>query len=96
MQYPNIVYRCPGQHACQGGTYSYKQVLSDEDLQAAIHAGWFKTLPEAMSGTSGKQTASDAPPTRAEAEAKATELGIGFNARTTLETLLERIEAKLK
>ena len=48
MIFPNLVYRCPGLHACPGGTYEYKAVNDEDELTAAIKDGWFPSLPFAM------------------------------------------------
>lgn len=46
--FPSFVYRCPGNHQCNGGTYSYKPVNDYDELGEAIKSGWYETLPEAM------------------------------------------------
>ena len=116
--FPTIVYKCPGNHQCNGGTYDFIQVKSEEDLKVRTEQGYKLTLPEAMGGqvvetedgtkfvsylnqhstTEEVEEEIDeiSPPTREEREAKATELEIKFNSRTSDEMLDERIEAKLK
>jgi hypothetical protein len=112
MKFPTLVYRCPGNHQCLGGTFDYIQVSNAEQLKASVENGWFPTLPEAQKGELDNQIGifalessakepiieevdEDSPPTREELEAKAKELGIGFNKNTKDETLLEKIEAAL-
>ena len=43
-----MVYKCPGEHQCTGGTYSFKSVKSDEELVELKAEGWKETLVEAM------------------------------------------------
>lgn len=88
MNFPTIVYRCPGDHHCSGGTYSYRAARDEEELSTLTDEGWFATLPEAING----EPNDDAEPTRAELEAKATELGIKFAKNTTDKILAEKIE----
>lgn len=44
MKFPNLVYKCPGVHFCEGGTYSYLQVKNIKELTEAVNRGWFPTL----------------------------------------------------
>lgn len=44
MKFPNLVYKCPGPHFCEGGTYDYRQVKNAEELTDFIDKGWFPTL----------------------------------------------------
>lgn len=62
------------------GWVSYKTIECD----AEIPSGWFDSPKEALA-SEGKTAE------REHLEAKAKELGIGFNVRTTDETLIERI-----
>ena len=84
MSYPRLVYRCPGNIQRAGGTYEHKPVEDDCEHKAALAGGWFSTLPEAIEGKSVEAQAKEdnAPPNRAELEAKAKELGIKFDGRT--------------
>ena len=99
MEFPTLVYRCPGNHQRPGGTYSYRQVSDDAGLTSALAEGWFATLPEAIIGKSvatEEEVQDDAPPTREELEAKATELQIKFDGRTSDKALRDRIAAALE
>ena len=99
MEFPVLVYRCPGTNQRPGGTYSYRQVNDDGELADALADGWFTTLPEAIDGKSTQADGAisdDAPPTRAELEAKATELAIKFDGRTSDKALRDRIAAALE
>jgi hypothetical protein len=100
MSFPTIVYRCPGDHQLPGGSYSYRGVNDAEQLKEALVCGWFKTIGEAIEGKAGAPVEDEpldeiSPPTREELEAQAKELDIAFNARTSDEKLLERINEKL-
>ena len=102
---PTIVYKDGGPHSRAGGTYDYKGINSQEELDAALAAGWFATMGEAVapkvaenSAAAPSNTSSDddkKPPTREELKQKATELGIEFAANTGDKKLGELIAAKL-
>lgn len=109
---PTMVYKASGPHQRLGGTFDYKGVNTQEEFDAAIAAGWHATLDEAIAPkvaqanqmeTTGSQIRAeipepepDVPPTRAELEQKATELGIKFDGRTGDKKLGELIAAALK
>lgn len=113
---PTMVYKASGPHQCLGGTFDYKGVSTQEEFDAAITAGWYATLDEAIAPKVAPAQKSDpaasqipakisepepepepdAPPTRAELEQKATELGIKFDGRTGDKKLGELIAAALK
>lgn len=92
--FPTLVYKTPGTHARSGGTYSYLGVADAAALDAALADGWFLTLPEAIAGKAD-EPADNSAPTREELEAKATELNIQFDGRTTDKKLAEKIEHAL-
>ncbi len=91
MSFPTIVYRCPGDHHCAGGTYAYLGVDEQAQLDAALSGGWFMTLPEAIAGEAEDSSA----PSRGELESKATDLGIKFDGRTTDKALAGKIDTAL-
>jgi hypothetical protein len=94
--FPRWVFR-PGE--------SNKLVKSLDEYEQAMGGGWFSTVGEAteakatdiplISPDAHEADSEDAPPTREELEAKATELGIEFSARIGDKKLAERIEAVL-
>jgi len=100
--FPRWVFR-PGE--------SNKLVKSQAEYEQALGSGWFSTIGEATEATATEATATEvpltspeahepdageeAPPTREELEAKATELGIEFSPRIGDKKLAERIEAAL-
>lgn len=98
MQFPTILYKCPGEHQRPGGTYSYRAAIDEESRAALISKGWSDTLPEAIEAAKPKPVViapvveepppppppdDNLPPTRAEMEEKAKELGITFDGRTS-------------
>lgn len=96
MEFPRFVYR-----------KSENKLVNDaEEFTSAINGGWFATVPEAIEGKSssihaqveGSPVEAEippdeeySPPTREELEAKALELGVRFDGRTTDEKLAKRI-----
>lgn len=98
MEFPTIVYRCPGDHQRPGGTFSYRPVEDEKQLAEALDAGWRLSLPDAIAPPPMPAPAepADAAPTRAELEQKAKELGIKFDGRTGDSKLSALIAEKLK
>jgi hypothetical protein len=101
-KYPQMIYRVGGHHELHGFIYRFKiaSADSDEDLAAAKQAGWHETTTAAVEAheaevAAAAQAAANLPPTRAELELKATQLGIAFKASTSDEALLKSISAKL-
>ena len=102
------VYRSPGPHfGPNGKTYDCKGVLED-DLQKALDAGWNESFLSALglseTGAAPEdaaiqhpdsESAENAPPSRSELEAKADELGIKYDGRTTDRKLYDRITEAL-
>jgi len=82
MEFPRLVYK---------SVSSYKLVNDVTEFNAAINEGWFDSVPAALEGKRPQEVKKDAaevpsdnaPVTRAELEAKATELGIKFDGRTS-------------
>ena len=79
---PTLVYICPGDHACPGGTYSFAPAKDSKELDDLLEAGYSLTLPEAIEG----------PATREELEAKCKELDIKFSANYKNTTLKKKID----
>lgn len=107
MEFPTIVYRCPGPHwGPTGTTYDSVGVEDQAQFDEKIAQGWHESLilaADAFLNPSEKadNEASDdeinaSPVTRAELEEKAQELGIKFDGRTSDKKLLEKIEEALK
>src|SRR4051812_33387299 len=97
-KYEDMVYRCPGPHQRQGGTFDTLGVNSKEEHAAALRDGWFNTLPEAIAGKAAliELPPAELAPTREELEQKAKELGIKFDKKTTDDALLEKIDKALR
>lgn len=104
MEFPALVYRCPGTNQRPGGTYNYLSVQDEQQHVAALAEGWFETLPEAIAGTSAQinpnlslpAVPENPSPTRIELEQKATELEIKFDGRTSDKKLSDLISATLE
>jgi hypothetical protein len=100
--FPTIVYRTPGPFSGNGFTYATLGVNDADALKAALTAGWHPTLPDACAPKLAPVPVApaapddDAPPTRAELEAKAGELGVKFDGRTPDATLARKIADALK
>lgn len=108
-RFPKMLYRFPGTGgdavALQDGTYSTLTVDSDEAHDAALAEGWSETASDARAAGTPPPIAAalepapaddTAPPTRAELEAKATELGVNFRSNTSDKALADRITAALE
>ena len=86
MEFPRLVYKSASEH----------ELAEDQDqYDGLIKDGWFGSVPEAKDKKHAAKPVVEAPPTRAELEAKAKELGIGFNKNTDDADLLKRITDKL-
>ena len=93
-EFPRFVFMDGGPIQRHGGTFSQALVENQEEMDAALKAGWFATLPEAIEGAKAEADA-NADPTREELEAKAKELGIEFSPRIGDVKLAERIQSAL-
>ena len=96
MNFPRLVYKSAAVH---------QLAKTQEEFNAFRKEGWFATVPEAIAGKhdepleeSGDDSENDevAPPTRAELEKKAKELGIKFDGRTSDEKLFKLITDALE
>ena len=106
--FPTILYKTPGPHKKpRGGTYKTTGAADKAEFDALLKQGWFPSYEEAAAGKiAGKiieaaEAFEDAvdevsAPTRDELEAKAKELGVSFNARTSDKKLAERIAEALE
>lgn len=48
MQYPALVYRCPGSQQRPRGTYDCVGVADEQEHLAALKDGWFSSMPDAI------------------------------------------------
>ncbi|HTH09180.1 MAG TPA: hypothetical protein VMA55_06400, partial [Acidovorax sp.] len=96
MDNATMLYRLGGMEMLHGFMVDW-QIVDGHEVEQALAEGWFLTPTEA--GESLRATepdpvpTDDAPVTRAELEAKAKELGIKFDGRTTDKKLGELIAA---
>lgn len=107
-EWPQMVFRAPGPVVLEGYGYEYTTVAGEEAMAQALADGWHKTIDAAKAAhdspalavlsepSRSLPVASDAPPTRAELEQKARELGLKFDGRTTDKKLNEAIRAAMK
>lgn len=100
MEYPALVFKCPGPHKHAKGTYDHMGVRDEDEHLSALADGWFASLPEAIIGPVETpvidKAEEDSPPNRIELEAKATELNIPFDGRSSDAKLLAKITEALK
>ena len=98
--FPTIVYRTPGPHKKpRGKTYAYKGAADQAGFDVLIAKGWFPSYEDAVVGkivAAVNKVDTVSPATRDELEAKAKELGVSFNARTSDKTIAERIASALE
>ena len=102
--FPTIMYKTPGPHKKpRGGTYAYKGAADQAEFDALLGRGWFPSYEDAAVGkiVAAAEAFDDAldtvsPATRDELEAKAKQLGVSFNARTSDKKIAERIAAALE
>lgn len=85
MEFPRLVYQSASTHKLARDADEYDRLIS---------AGWYATVPEALAGRH-EHPIDDSPPTRAELEAKATELGLKFDGRNSDAGLSRMIAAAL-
>ena len=104
MEFPRFVYLSPGNFRRGKSTYRYVSVNSLEEHDAYLAQGWSTSADLAIERANAPTPApapapvpapvvpeDNAPPTRAELETKARELGLKFDGRTSDRTLLRRI-----
>ncbi|QRF55315.1 hypothetical protein [Variovorax paradoxus] len=101
MQAPQtMVYKAPGAHELHGVRVDYL-VVDDTDLEAKLAHGWHLTPAAAQAALDARvavpaaSTDDTAPPTRAELEAKAAELGLTYDKRLGDKRLQALIEEKI-
>jgi hypothetical protein len=102
MEFPRFVYLSPGNFRRGKSSYRYVSVNSLEEHDAYLAQGWSTSADLAIDRANAPTPApapapapvvpeDNAPPTRAELESKARELGLRFDGRTSDRTLLRRI-----
>jgi hypothetical protein len=93
MEFPRFVFMDVGVHPRAGGTYSVMVVDDRDALDAALANGWYASMQGAIEAP---QVADNAPVERFELEAKAAELGIKFDGRTSDAKLSKMITEALE
>jgi len=91
MEYPAFVYRKADKARQDGSKFETLLVHNDDERQIALDEGWADDVLQALSSKQKPVVVNepvrvpddDAPPTRAELESKATELGLKFDGRTS-------------
>lgn len=95
MEYPTLMYRVPGFHRGPDATsFDYKPAADEDAREALIEKGWHDSLDAARGLTAAKVDPLNHVD-RDELEAKARDLGISFNWKTSDEALAERIAEKV-
>jgi len=102
-EFPRMVYQAGGTEEIHGGRFATKIVHDTDELDAALAGGWCLTTPEAKAaaekpagaGAADEEKDDNAPPTREELKAKATELGLTFPGNVSNAKLAEMIDAAL-
>lgn len=95
VKFPTIVYKVPGEHHREGGTYSYAPAKDESQFNELIKSGWFPTLQEAVKGEPAEAVIDEKPITREEIEEMAKELNIEFRKSISDTKLLERVNSAL-
>jgi hypothetical protein len=103
--FPRMVYQAGGTGEIHGGRFATHIVNDQDELDAALADGWHLSTPEAKaaaeklsSGGAGANQANpddNAPPTRDELKAKATDLGLTFAGNISTEKLAALVDAAL-
>jgi hypothetical protein len=106
IQFPVFLYQCPGTWSGDGFTFGARLANDQGEFDAAFAEGWYPTVPQAVEAWRKPVQVSippapvsvpddDAPPTREELEAKATELGITVHHKHSDSTLMKKIDDAL-
>ncbi len=100
-EFPRMIYHPNGPYEIHGAMLDYMIVENAGELATALANGWFLTPEEAINPPAPVEPEpvippDDAPPSRAELEIKARELGIAFDGRTSDKTLATKIAAALQ
>ncbi len=48
MEFPNLVYRSPGEHQIGVKSFTYRQVLDQDELDIMLLDGWAITIDDAL------------------------------------------------
>ena len=99
LELPGLLYKDIGSQPRAGGTFSFILVSTEEELADGITEGWHETLLQAIDYAKGTETIGEiddiSPPTMAELETKAKELGIKYPSSIAAKTLQKKIDDAL-
>jgi hypothetical protein len=103
MEYPAFVYRKADKARQDGSKFDTLLVHNDDERKSALDVGWADDVLQALAPKQKTVVVDepvrvpddDAPPTRAELESKATELGLKFDGRTSDRKLCLMIDEAL-
>lgn len=97
-RFPLMLYRAGREVATDSGPMDVHVVADADALAAALADGWHETSPAAAEAVRAvlDAPAEDAPPTRAELEQKAAELGIKIDGRWSEKRIASAIAEKLQ
>ena len=99
--FPQMLFRQPGKEPMHGDFFSWCAVHDEAELASALADGWHETTTAAKEAFHAATIPvppgpDDHPPTRAEMEQKAKELGIKVDARWGDKRLSDEIAKALK
>lgn len=101
FDFPRMIYRAGGTEEIHGGRFDTRIVQNVDEQDGALIDGWHLSTCAASAAAAASlvdpmlDTPDNVPPTRAELEQKAAELGIEFSPRIGDAKLAERIAEKL-
>lgn len=95
MEFPRFICRMPGTWKLESGSFEVGTARTAEEYAAKLSEGWFGDQYEAKAAFEAAESDKNKPkpPSRAELEAKATELGLKFDGRTSDRKLAEMVSA---
>lgn len=64
-----MLYKAPGPHEIHGGKFDYT-IVADEEVDATVAAGWFKSTDEAKAAADAAKAAAEAKSTKGAQPAK--------------------------
>ena len=88
MIHPTMIYKLGGAFVIDGNNFELKTIDAaiEDEIEKYLALGWSETPADAVSAYEPSKS-----PERLELEAQARQLGVGFNVKTSDETLQQRI-----
>jgi len=99
MKYPRFVFRNGGLVERAGGTYSQEIVKGENEHRAALVAGWFDSIQDAIDAKQESEfpgSGSDEMPTREEMKRQIESLGLKFDGRMSDKNILAMIDLAMR